>query len=237
MLAKNETRWNSQLLMVRQLINLDDTQDINNVIEKRQLALSTSDKVVLRELVAVFDQFEEVTKLVQGEKYASLSLALSCFIGLQKHLDEVNVQKLVSLVRVLKDSLHKRLGYIRSDPLFIISTILDPEFKLSWVSDDTEMVFAKQAVLKDLERIALQTDYSSSSNDNAASNDEDEDGDSEPVTKRRKIFSFMAKTHISKEARSAQQEIDDYLLATHTKEEIKAGALEYWKKMGHGFLF
>ena len=113
--------------------------------------------------------------------------------------------------------------------MLIISTILDPEFKLSWVSDDTEMVFAKQAVFKDLERIALQTDYSSSSNDNAASNDEDEDGDSEPVTKRRKLF-FMAKTHISKEARSAQQEIDDYLLATHTKEEIKAGALEYWKK-------
>ena len=71
LLAKNETRWNSQILMVRQLINLD-MQDINNVIEKRELALSTSDKVFLRELVAVFDQFEEVTKLVQGEKYASL---------------------------------------------------------------------------------------------------------------------------------------------------------------------
>ena len=125
-----------------------DTQDINNVIEKRELALSTSDKVVLRELVAVFDQFEEVTKLVQGEKYASLSLALPCFIGLQKHLDEVNVRKLVSLVRVLKDSLHKRLGYIHSDPLFIISTILDPEFKLSWVSDDTEMVFCKAGSFK-----------------------------------------------------------------------------------------
>ena len=75
--------------MVRRLINLDDTQDINNVIEKRELALSTSDKVVLCEPVAVFDQFEEVTKLVQGEKYASLSLALPCFIGLQNHLDEL----------------------------------------------------------------------------------------------------------------------------------------------------
>ena len=72
LLAKSETRWNSQILMVCRLINLDDTQDINNVIEKRELALSTSDKVFLRELVAVFDQFEEVTKLVQGEKYASL---------------------------------------------------------------------------------------------------------------------------------------------------------------------
>uniref|UniRef100_A0A1X7TFT5 HAT C-terminal dimerisation domain-containing protein n=1 Tax=Amphimedon queenslandica TaxID=400682 RepID=A0A1X7TFT5_AMPQE len=194
LLAKNETRWNSQLLMVRRLMNRDDTQDINNVIEKRDLALSTGDK------------FEEVTKLVQGE-------------------------------RVLKDSLHKRLGYIRSDPLFIISTILDPEFKLSWVFDNTEMVFTKQVILKELEKIALhslQTDYSSPNNDNAASNDEDEDGDSEPVTKRT-LFSFMAKTHISREARSAQQEIDDYLLATHTKEEIKAGALEYWRKNGSQF--
>ena len=81
LLAKNKSRWNSQLLMVCQLINLDDTQDINNVIEKRELALSTSDKVVLCEPVAVFDQFEEVTKLVQGEKYASLSLALHALLA------------------------------------------------------------------------------------------------------------------------------------------------------------
>ena len=205
------------------------------MIDKKDLTLSTSDKVVLRELVAVFDQFEEVTKLVQGDKYASLSLALPCFIGLQKHLDEVNVRRLVSLVRVLKDSLQKRFGYIRSDPLFIISTILDPEFKLSWVSNNTELINAKQTILKELEKIALQTGYTRPSIDDVASNEEDEDADSEPVTKRRKLFSFMEKSHISKEAKSAQQEIDDYLLAIHTKEEIKEGSLEYWKKNGLRF--
>ena len=66
LLAKNETRWNSQLIMVRWLMELDGTQDINNVIDKKDLTLSTSDKVVLRELVAVFDQFEEVTKTCAG---------------------------------------------------------------------------------------------------------------------------------------------------------------------------
>lgn len=55
MLAKNDTRWNSQLLMVHRLMNLDDTQDVNNVIVKRELALSTSDKVALRQLVVIFD--------------------------------------------------------------------------------------------------------------------------------------------------------------------------------------
>ena len=142
----------------------------------------------------MFDQFEEVTKLVQGDKYASLSLALPCFIGLQKHLDEVNV-RLVSLVRVLKDSLQKRFGYIRSDPLFIISTILDPELKLSWVSNNTELINAKQIILKELEKIVLQTGYTRPSIDDVASNEEDEDADSEPVTKKMKLFSFMEKSH------------------------------------------
>lgn len=67
-------------MMVRRLMEVDDVEDINNV-NNSSILLSASDKVVLRELVEIFEQFEEVTKLVQGDKYVSLSLAIPCFIG------------------------------------------------------------------------------------------------------------------------------------------------------------
>ena len=44
-------------------------------------------------------QFEEVTLLVQGQKYASISLALP---GLQKHLEAMKVRRLQQLVKVLQ---------------------------------------------------------------------------------------------------------------------------------------
>ena len=57
------------------------------------------------------------------------------------------------------------------------------------------------------------------------------EGDTEyvPPSKRRKLFSFIDKSHITNETRTAYQELDDYLAAVHSEEEIKKGSLVYWK--------
>ena len=41
------------------------------------------------------------------------------------------------------------------------------------------------------------------------------DTESVPPSKRRKLFSFMDKSHITNETRTAYQELDDYLAAVH----------------------
>ena len=128
LIAKNDTRWNSQLMMVMRLLEVDD---INGIVSKKDLHLSLTDKAVLQELVQVFEPFEEPTKLVQGDTYASVCVALPCFIGLQKHLETTSIRHLQNLVRILKENLMTRLSAIKSDPIFIIATVLDPEFKLS----------------------------------------------------------------------------------------------------------
>ena len=156
LIAKNETRWNSQLMMVCRLIEADDGSIPNSIISniKRELLLTASDKSALHELVNIFDQFEIVSKLVQEEKYASISLALPCFIGLKKHLESINVRRLPTLVTALQSSPEQRLSSIQSNPIYIVATCLDPEFKLKWCSDATEISNARSMILRELEKVA-----------------------------------------------------------------------------------
>ena len=65
MIAKNETRWNTQLKMVRRLMEIDT----DKVVDKRELHLNAYEKVVLREFAEVFEPFEEATDILQGDKY------------------------------------------------------------------------------------------------------------------------------------------------------------------------
>ena len=57
------------------------------------------------------------------------------------------------------------------------------------------------------------------------------EGDIEFVSpsKRRKLFSFMDKSHITNKTRTAYHCSHDYLAAVHSEEEIKKGSLVYWK--------
>ena len=72
LIAKNVTRWNSQLKMVRRIVEID----IQKVVEKRHLHLTSYEKAVLRELVEVLEPFEEATDILQGDTYSSISLVI-----------------------------------------------------------------------------------------------------------------------------------------------------------------
>ena len=80
LISKNETRWNSQLKMVRRVIELD----VNEVVEKRELHLSSHEKNIIREFVEIFEPFEDATDILQGVKYASICLAIPSYLGLMK---------------------------------------------------------------------------------------------------------------------------------------------------------
>ena len=71
----------------------------------------------------------------------------TCFIGLQK---TTSIRHLQNLVRFLKESLMTRLSAVKSDPIFIIATVLDPEFKLSWTSSVSEINNAKTIIAENM---------------------------------------------------------------------------------------
>ena len=76
LLAKNDTRWNSQLKMVRRIVEID----VDKVVEKRELYLTSYEKAVLQELVEVLEPFE-ATDILQGDTYNSISLVIPSLLG------------------------------------------------------------------------------------------------------------------------------------------------------------
>lgn len=107
--------------MVRRIVEID----VEKVIEKQDLLLSSYEKSILRELVEILEPFEDATDMLQGELYNSISLAIPCFLGLKDHLTKFNIQHCNNLVRTLKSSLGRRLDYVIDDPLYVCGAMLN----------------------------------------------------------------------------------------------------------------
>ena len=158
LIAKNETRWNSQLKMVRRIIEVD----IDKVVEKRELCLTSDEKAVLRELVEVLEPFEEATDILQGDKYSSISLVIPSLLGLKRHLNDLNIRHSTRLTTTLRSSLDRQFGTIFDDPLYICSAVLDPGFKLNWSEDNDKH---KRTFLDEADKLDQAGESDSSTSD------------------------------------------------------------------------
>ena len=100
LVSKNETGWNSQLKMVRQILELDTNAIVDH---QRDLTLTSHDKLLLQ----IFERFEDTTDLIQADKYVSISLAVPTIISLCKHLSDVksSCRNSCAIVNALLESL------------------------------------------------------------------------------------------------------------------------------------
>ncbi len=181
-IVKNDTRWNSQLKMVRRILELD----LQNVVEKSELLLSTREKAILSSFVHIFEPFEIATDLLQGEHYCSISMALPCYLGIIDNLKKLETTSRynISVIQCLLSSLETRLGDILHNPLHCIASALDPSFKLKWckTKDEEDRVIAmirlemvKLTSMSDKHTVLTVESGSKSSG-------------SHPPTKKRKLF-------------------------------------------------
>ena len=195
LVAKNETRWNSQLKMVRRIVEVD----VDKVVEKRELSLTSYEKAVLRELVEVLEPFEEATDILQGDKYSSISLVIPSLLGLKRHLNDLNTRHSTRLTTTLKSALDHRFGGTFDDPLYICGAMLDPRFKLNW-SDDEEK--HKKIFLEEADKLDQAGESDSSTSDEEPS-----------AAKKGKLFSYMVVPHHvrNKRKKSCEQELLLYL--------------------------
>jgi len=60
LVSRNETRWNSQVKMVRRLLEVDLSE-----VESEGMLLSGHEKAILKEMVEVLEPFEEATDILQ----------------------------------------------------------------------------------------------------------------------------------------------------------------------------
>ena len=128
LISKNETCWNSQLEMVRRILELDTNATVDH---QCNLTLTSHDKLLLQEFVQIFEKFEDATDLIQADKYVPISLAVSTIISLHKHLSDVKSSCHYSriIVNALLESLKVRYIAATLDPLFNLKWCQTPEIR------------------------------------------------------------------------------------------------------------
>lgn len=144
----NATRWNSQLVMIRSILNIPEEK--LNLIDFSP-RLTSYERKLLTEVCQILNPFEMATNLIQCDKTVSASMTIPVTIGLKRHLDRVKSDYNTSLVERLRKSTEQRLSVYEQDDTYITAAILDPRFKLTWCNEDQLQKFTsdlKRKVVK-----------------------------------------------------------------------------------------
>ena len=218
LISKNETQWNSQLKMVRRLLEVD----LDKVSARTDLRFSSYEKAVLTEFVEVMEPFEEATNILQGDNYVSISLALPCVRGILKHLGDMKVRYCTQVVRGLQESVVKRLGDIEGDSLYITATALDPRFKLSWCEAD-KVDECKQKMVEAVVSVSPNGEDSAGE----LSSSQAPPALTPSPFKKSKLFAFMATaTSVPKKKKTCAEEVEAYL-----REDVdQVDPLDFWRQ-------
>ena len=127
----NATRWNSQLAMVRSILNIPD-EKLRSLDTQHQL--TAYDRNILKDLIEVLTPFESATHCVQGDWVVTGSMVVPCVRILKTELEALYNKFSSKFVLTLKNSVHKRLTKYEDYKAFQTASVLDPRFKLNWCS-------------------------------------------------------------------------------------------------------
>uniref|UniRef100_UPI0037E83A82 zinc finger BED domain-containing protein 4 n=1 Tax=Semicossyphus pulcher TaxID=241346 RepID=UPI0037E83A82 len=228
--------WAAQLKVLRRL--LDSMEFLEEVSGPGELALSASERALLRELTDTLEPFTEAWDMVHGDRqtdmqtdrHVSISLALPCVLGLRKHLSETSTPHCPSLLVGLSQAVENQLAPILEDPLYITATTLDPQFKLTWSSTPD---WHRQVIIEELSKHSTASSPIDSNTDLHAQSQTPPDPAPSPVSSLSrpcKLFSFI-KQRPNTQAKSLEQELAVYLREEPTDEE----ALHFWRRKAIDF--
>ncbi len=131
----NDTRWNSQLKMLRSIIQVpSEVMDKLNFHGK----LGAYEIRLITEICEILLPFEEATDEVQGDNIVTSSKVIICVRGLRQELATLSETYNCKLVKALQDSLETRLGRYENMPSFRLAAVLDPRYKLDWCANSEE---------------------------------------------------------------------------------------------------
>ena len=145
----NQTRWNSQLKMLRSLLRVPRDE-----IDKLQCAKPTVYEMkLISELCDILQPFEEATDNVQGDRLVISSMVIACVRGLRTELQRLRETYTCKMITTLQASLETRLSKYEHMERFKIATTLDPRFRLRWC-DEGEAAEVKVLLVRLVESVA-----------------------------------------------------------------------------------
>ena len=156
-------RWNSQFLTVIAVLNIPiiTLNDILAKLGKKELCLTEKNKGVLDEFMGLLCLFNEATILIQADQTITINVVGPILLNLLSdlELERKKSEHIYLLCGALISSLKTRFGgfykhfsietdncpvkittnvntlLLYSDPIFLMSLILDGRFKFQWISD------------------------------------------------------------------------------------------------------
>ena len=99
--AANATRWNSQLKMIRYVLEAPDEKIKLLYVQQ----LTAYEKKLLHEICLILTPFEKATNMVQQDNYISASLTVPVTLGLKHQLQHISATYSNKMVTILKTSI------------------------------------------------------------------------------------------------------------------------------------
>ena len=224
------TRWSSTLLMVERLLKVRvpltkvlDTLEWDN--------LTVSEWKTLENVHKLLKPFAQYTSLVGGEDYTTLSSVIPIVMEVDLHLEEMKkIPEVTNVSALLLSELKRRFRKYTDpshEPLFLMSTMLDPRYKL--LLNRVQAESTKKKLMKKLK----EADGNNGSSDSPSTPTLSPDEAEEPPMKRfhhlSKLLEETVKEGIQEVAKSppGKQELENYLQNLQPLSE-QIDAVQFW---------
>ena len=208
--ARNDTRWNSTVKMLKSLVKAEAILAEKLTYPSTVKPLTAYDLKAIKEVIDILTPFELATDQCQGEYIITASMVIPCIRGLRAELEELG-KKSSKLASTLKSSLERRLSRYEQEEALQMAAALDPRLKLDWCHDE-ERAAVKELVKDKVLELAPEKHQLAS--------------ETAPPAKRCRLFRFMKKS-------TAMQPQED---TCHVEKYFREPAvddsddpLDYWK--------
>lgn len=166
------TRWNSIFYMLERLLEVKISLSATlPQLDSSSPNLDSNEWTIIEAVVALLRPFENVTVILSGEKYLSLSSVIPLVFGLRNAIQ--NKTPVTELGKNLKRSLsaviEKRLAVYETNRTASKATFLDPRFKKKGFSLESNANNAQMWVINELSNIMTTDQVLSSSSLNSPS--------------------------------------------------------------------
>ena len=228
------TRWSSSFLLFKRLLEVRES--VGQVLTELEWnGLQASEWKKLESIVVLLESFAQYTTLCCGEEYTTLSTVVPIIMELNCHLTEMETKPgMRTVTRILQQEMHRRFDrYIRPpldarDALYVVATLLDPEYSLILTSEQVAegVVHLKQLVIN-----FLDTQQSSTRHTKEAQETTTTDREVEPPLKKFRHLSKIVSQQVQKEHNTstltpAEEEVDQSLC--NEKATIKEKSSIHW---------
>lgn len=135
LIKETPTRWNSIFYMLKRILEVGEALTLTlSKLPRAPSPLSAEDVMLIEDVVAILEPFEEATKLMSGDQYTTISLVIPVVRGIvteiEEHIEPVLKTEVAKVVlRDWVSSLHRRMDSYEDMDLTSFATMLDPRMK------------------------------------------------------------------------------------------------------------